>query len=123
MSALIEWLTKILDEDATMAQAAIDDDGGRDGGFEDALDLAAKGRLTGPLAFFSEPCVRMIAWNTPRRVLSDIAAKRAIIALHEGGVSYPEDCGICNESLPCQTVALLGSAYSTRPGYDESWRP
>ncbi len=59
----------------------------------------------------------------PAEVLARIAADRQILALHEGGVSYPEDCGICNEGMPCETVRFLAAPYADRLGYQESWRP
>jgi hypothetical protein len=143
------WLTAILDEDEARARAAIADDGGQDGGFEDDFD-----RLTGhgPLAVlprFGEAAAAMIVWQTPRRALAQIAADRAILELHTGAHScpelktgtYPDDwpegaswgkAGSAwrhasneyfYEDAPCPTIRLKVEQYADRPGYNEQWRP
>jgi hypothetical protein len=53
--------------------------------------------------------------------LARIAADRKILELHGGGVSYPDECGLCNEPLPCETVRLLASPYKGREGWQEAW--
>ena len=82
-----------------------------------------------------------------REVLDDIAAKRAILELHDGehdcrelitGV-YPHDWpsaapwGSAGEAWrhasgehfegPCPTVRLLAQPFAGRPGWREEWRP
>jgi len=82
---LTEFLEERIAEEAAMAQAAIDDDSGQDGGFEDKFN-----ELTRPpsgVGFaqggFGDACARMIVWNTPRRVLAECEAKRRIIEWHQ----------------------------------------
>lgn len=72
--------------------------------------------------------------HDPASVLADIAAKRAILGLHNGDYPYdPDDgpgnyswtarCQECHSEEPCKTLRLLASAYADRPGYLEEWRP
>lgn len=97
---LAAWLTQIWDEEERIAQDA-------DGEAYWLDDGDATGRM-------------LITFNASR-LLARIAADRKILALHGGGVSYPEDCGICNEALPCETVRLLASPYVDRPGFRPEW--
>jgi hypothetical protein len=138
---LAAWLTQVWDEQEKMVQAAIDDDGGQDGGFEDEFDRLTRGRkIAGPTAFepsFGEACARMIVANTPKLALARIAADRQILALHSGGEWHPHRCPICvreqdhdddgvwypvYESQPCPTVRLLAQPYADRPGFRDEWR-
>ena len=134
---LVAWLTQIWDEQEKMVQAAIDDDGGQDGGFEDEFDRLTKGReIAGPLAFepsFAEACARMIVANTPKLALARIAADRQILALHgvewrqrpehEIGDSDDPWCPTClDEAWPCPTLCLLAQPYADRPGFRDEWR-
>lgn len=102
MSDLVEWLTKILDEDEKAAKRA--------GGSITEMQNDNYGQLLVPSSW----------------VLADIAAKRAIIAQHT------PDSALCfwtnegwrtHDDEVCDTLRLLASAYADRPGYDESWRP
>jgi len=91
------------------------------------------------------PTAEHIARHDPARVLADIAAKRAILALHahyveqkrEGGkyldtwrpdegcetCHWDNDCGcIENSGYPCDTVGLLASVYADHPEFDPAWR-
>lgn len=151
MSDLVEWLTNILDED----------------------EAAAEGNGTIAWLTFREPDGTMrytaVASGEPddhwcvdgeertnyasvrvvldeHQMLADIAAKRAILELHQP--SRPADtwywlerecaeCGhrwhrdtppgtpptVIGPEVACPTVRLLGTIYAARPGYDESWRP
>lgn len=70
-------------------------------------------------------------WD-PARVLADIAAKRAILALHEPGLELVGDdeewtCVTCgwptaSPNGGCKTVLLLAQPYADRPDFDPSWR-
>lgn len=118
MSELVEWLTKILDEDEEVARDA--------DGAHYFLDYGAE---TG------EYLDRFPA----SAALADIAAKRAIIALHglvEMHIAFIDDeltgdhwCVVCGSvddapvAWPCDTLRLLTSAYADRHGYREEWRP
>lgn len=60
----------------------------------------------------------------PRRVLADIAAKRAVLNLHRpgqrrttGNGGVIEDCQVCDHfpaRYPCTTLRLLAEAYGIR---------
>ena len=128
---IVEFLTARLDEEAAMAQAAIAADDGRDGGFEDAFDMLTKGPdVAGVLAFlprFGDAAAQMIVWNTPRRVLADVAAKRAILADHKTVHGWPDDepsCWRCNPDTdyPCPTLQVLVQPYSDHPDFDAAWK-
>lgn len=114
---ITEFLTARYDEEELMAAAAIDDDSGQDGGFEDAYeDLIRPPSGVGTAqGGFGQAVARMIVWNTPRRVLADVAAKRAIVALHPC-----DDCGAGDD--PCITLRLLAQPYVGHPDFDPAWR-
>jgi hypothetical protein len=136
---LAAWLTEILKEDEARVRAAIDDDCGQDGGFEDSFDRLTggpeRGGPTAVLPRFGEAAAALIVWNTPRRALARIAADRQILALHAVVVSDANHaplgptCSTCGaweeypEDWPCQTVKLLALPHADRPGYQEAWRP
>lgn len=64
-----------LDRLERLTQAAIDDDGGQDGGFEDAY-----GWFTRPPKPIGEDAARMITYvAVPRRILADVRGKRLIL--------------------------------------------
>lgn len=78
-----------------------------------------------------------ITRHDPARVLADIAAKRAIVALHKpvedrnwkSGVSHGYLwCGSCGslddspEPYPCRTVLAMVQPYAEHPDFDEAWR-
>lgn len=144
MDDLVRWLTEVWDEEEAAARA-----GGRSGfawkvyAQQDADDDvhvvsgweigAEDGRLPGyvrvaELQVYNgenqEDLLEFthIVRHDPASVLARIAADRKILELHTGGVSYPDECGLCNEALPCQTVRLLGSVHADRPGYRDEWR-
>lgn len=147
---LATWLTQILDEDEERVRAAIADDGGQDGGFEDSFDQLTGGEERGgPLAFvprFGEAAAAMIVWQTPRRALARIEADRQMLALHEARITklslppfdsytgeprpaeFEVNCSVCgwasdDPTSACQTVRLLAVWHADRPGYREDWRP
>jgi hypothetical protein len=79
-----------------------------------------------------------IARHDPARVLREVAAKRAILAVHSPGypVTYPKPsgqptCAVCHsggwdwdpEQWPCPTVRALAAIYSNHPGYRQEWAP
>lgn len=74
----------------------------------------------------------------PARALAEVAAKRAIVALHEpfepyGGLGWK--CETCAENSeadydgspmiewPCMTVRYLASVYVDHPDYRDEWKP
>lgn len=72
-----------------------------------------------------------------RRQLADVAAKRAILDLHEVldnevGEADSRYCRCCFRDYNgdyllspvwCRTVRHLALPYADQPGYDETWRP
>jgi hypothetical protein len=62
----------------------------------------------------------------PRRVLAEVAAKRAIMEIHYNGAPehYTERCSLCDTvNEPCRTVLALAIPYADHADYDEAWRP
>jgi hypothetical protein len=135
---ITEFLEARIAEDEALAQAAIEDDGGQDGGFEDAYDRLA-GRCEGKLAFiprFGDAAARMIVWNTPRRVLAECEAKRTIIAEHGPSEVASLDretwgklfvvCRVCvigsrQVVAPCPTLRALAAVYTDHQDYRQEW--
>lgn len=76
---------------------------------------------------------RHIALWDPQRVIDDINAKRAILALHARTAHHgcavcdrdDESCGCLGGGIeyPCRTVKFLALPYADRPGYLNAWRP
>jgi len=73
-----------------------------------------------------------IARHDPARVLADVQAKRAILAMHEPGLEPVGDdeewvCQTCNWPTGgpdggCKTVLLLANAYADHPDFDPKWK-
>ena len=69
-----------------------------------------------------------LAVMTPRAVLADVAAKRAIVELHRPNAEG-DLCTMCTETgpdaqgWPCDTVRLLALPYAEHPDFDPSWTP
>lgn len=67
-----------------------------------------------------------IARHDPARVLSEIDAKRRLLALHARAhhQCVTEDGPTqWHAADPCTTLRLLALPYADRPGYREEWRP
>ena len=82
-----------------------------------------------------------IARHDPARVLREVAAKRAILALHQPytiglfGSRQAPRCEVClsererypefweGDPWPCATVRVLLAEYSDREDYDPAWMP
>lgn len=127
MEAITEFLTARLDEDETAEWRRIDAE-------------VANLRSDGLPDTTREDLLTMQDSDHWRRPIADIAAKRAILALHVPvdytalGMDSPNACEICGadlrmgdwewvkDSYPCQTVRLLASLYETHKDYDPSWR-
>lgn len=130
---ITEFLTARYDEEELMAAAAIDDDSGQDGGFEDAYeDLIRPPSGVGTAqGGFGQAVARMIVWNTPRRVLADVAAKRAIVALLiQSERTLQEDVideatllaarhGLLVAQMACRS---LTQPYAEHPDFNPAWR-
>lgn len=124
--SITEFLTARLDEAELMAAAAIDDDSGQDGGFEDAYEelIRPPSGVGTAQGGFGQAVARMIVWNTPRRVLADVAAKRAIV---DGCVEHTDEDAweherVAASDLAYATLYLLAQPYAEHPDFDPAWR-
>lgn len=133
MNDLVAWLTQILDQQQRLYRDAPDF-------IEDPTSARSPGwgnlgdecEVCGAYQFSGLENVVEDAWyehmeqvHQRTAVLADIAAKRAIIALHSTVIT-PSGAPWCDEdehNWPCATLTLLASAYATRPGYLDQWRP
>jgi pyrimidine deaminase RibD-like protein len=104
---ITEFLTARLDEDEAAARDVL----------ENGLVSWDEARqILYRAGWHAERAEAHIARHDPARVLADVAAKRAIVALHPC-----DDCGMGND--PCSTLRLLAQPYAEHPDYDEEWRP
>jgi hypothetical protein len=139
--ALIEWLRAQIDEDERVARDALeerwayspplvsydavpDDDGHFEMGGEEVETLG-----------FAPEDLTHIARQDPDRTLAEVAAKRAILELHQPWTAVSahvvpnprcRECGDIDEypvAWPCPTLRLLALPYAGQPGYREEWRP
>lgn len=150
MTGLVEWLLAVLDEHEEVARAA------SPGPWTYGdIDSVAGGMIYDPTVAIAsvdydvepgDPRIRRdrpveqadatgqhIALHDPAAVLTDIAAKRAILAIHKqpGWAVDQFACRACSAEgeypgagrYPCPTVRALASAYSHWPGYLEEWKP
>lgn len=131
---IVEFLTARLDERERAAKATTKDDVGRGprSSHWRPREFDADGILvwTDPDYGGFETSVSIhIGLHDPAAVLADIAAKRATIALHEGGpvdLDHHIACTECRQQpsgYPCRTMRLLASAYADHADYDEGWKP
>ncbi len=118
---LLDFLRARLDEDERVARAAITDDGGQDGGFEDAQRLT-DGTV---LPRFGLAAADLIsAFAVPRRVLREVEAKRRLLEqfrLRGDSVrrtTRPSSGGVWDDLL-----RMLALPYSDHPDCRVEWRP
>jgi len=130
-----EFLTARLDEEEVVARAALTperwwvDGPASQTGMWWVYDTGAK--------FESREIATHVARHDPARVLADIAAKRAIVALHapvedhnwKSGESHGYLwCGMCGslddspEPYPCRTSLALLQPFADREDFDPAWR-
>lgn len=111
MSELVEWLTKILDEDSDPSETPHSAGCNSMGGGWEALGL------------------RECDCGIPVQWLADIAAKRAIIAEY---VARDNDADLMlGPDSPRQrewsglrlAVQIMATAYAERSGYRDEWKP
>jgi len=140
MSELIEWLTACIDEDETAAKAAlagpwhIDRDPLQGLRIMDGRGLV----VTWTPGFYDrgDADAAHIALHDPARVLREVEAKRAILALtfyYEAKIDGEWGCGHrhadairlgkCPSTPPEKIDALraLAAVYADRPGYKAEW--
>lgn len=151
MSDLIAFLTATLDEDERVArEAAVPSrsesweitDGQREQ-WHTGLAIAVAYSVWD--ACIDPRTAKHTARHDPARVLADVAAKRAIVALHsepihdhirwadaadqaeaaKSGDLWCRTCGSVDDSpvpWPCRTVVALAQPYADRPGFDPAWK-
>ena len=127
MSDVVEFLRARLDEDERIARAAIADDGGQDGGFEDAMWLDDRSHpLTARIAKDAANLIRATA--VPRRVLAEVDAKRRRIEDYlkvcelADPVKHPDQAYVLAKGALERTLTLNALPYADHPDYDEAWR-
>lgn len=83
---------------------------------------------------WSEDDLNAITWAcNPARVLAEVAAKRAIIDIHDPGDTTKTRwwCAYCRDPdkpvfmarMPCHHLRLLALPYVNQPGYQPQWAP
>lgn len=121
MTDIVEFLTARLDEREQLARGVEHAVGDQ----YDAL-TAAMGTTYG-LSMVS------LYWRShdPARVLAEVAAKRAIVELHQpelvetinadGDERSGDICTCCDEVWPCDTLKLLALPDDAHPDYKPTW--
>lgn len=141
---IVAFLTRCLDEDQQLAEAAAAVDpapwtanaddafGGireRHGtGLVIAADDVALWDCEGSnMLCMTAESAEFIAAHDPARVLADIAAKRELLLWHEEDRYRVGRCSNCHTNLgqshlwPCHVVKLLAAPYAGQPGYNPAW--
>lgn len=134
---IVEFLAARLDEDQRIAQAAYGElESARSQYSPDEWEALDSPDLDVPND--DRPGIYhhgLDAWWTfagqhqrPSRALADVAAKRAILELHEPTGSDLFDDGIrwcrscpSGDGWPCLTVRALTQSYADHPDYDPAW--
>ncbi|AYN58868.1 hypothetical protein PP634_gp42 [Arthrobacter phage Richie] len=119
MASIIDFLEARIAEDEAQARAA--------------LATVAPDEWENPAELGNFYPEDIAFWNsqTPRRVLAECAAKRAIMAHHTTHTYTDEEPGfsmelwdcMCNRQTmkPCPTVAALAAVYKDHPDYQQEW--
>ena len=111
-TALIDFLRARLDEDESVAAAALESD----------RHFEAIGM---PIAEPGDAAIaeHLAHWN-PVRMAAEVAAKRAIIEQHQPANPEDEDqhCLGCADMMPCPTLISLAQPYDQHPDFDPAWR-
>lgn len=144
MSDLTTWLLRVFEEDEATARAMDLTTRGFEGGtgswFVSDTNIGDKTGYVVAYHVMWDAARKHIALHDPASVCADIAAKRAILALHQP--DRPADtwywlerecagCGsrwhavtppgtpptVIGPERGCPTIRLLASAYANRPGY------
>jgi hypothetical protein len=150
MTDITAFLVARLDEDATMAHAAsaFYDDADENGVSWDGHEGESQ---NGSMHFWPAPHLgviydvasgRHINRHDPARVLSEVAAKRALLAEHVQVRHAPVvewsspmyGCTVCDAGCQCypgvngsgtegcNTVRIMAAVYAEHPDYKEEWR-
>lgn len=134
MTDIATFLTARLDEDEAAAHEFYTKRGNDLFTHQNAL-FQARSAVLG-LEFVKAPPFSAIEYEALNRVLADVAAKRAILALHTPITSDVSPVGelLCEAETvgdnhyhstpwPCPTLRILATIYADHPDFDESWRP
>ena len=111
---LTEFLEARLEEDRALAQAAIDDLYGEDDCYFDTSN---------------EHISSHYLHHQPSRVLREVEAKRALLAIHNARDSWGHctGCGVDSDGSlymvidDCPTLKALAAVYSDHPDFDPNW--
>ena len=139
---LVEWLTKVWDEEERAAKACFSINVLADmlNGIQPPRWVRDGARIYDDRARGNgQPIVRVghswareidhIVTHDPASVLARIAADRAILDLHAQAWDTSKDeraepydhCATCWGGWPCPTLRLLASPYKGREGWQENW--
>lgn len=151
MIGIVEFITARLDEDQADAEAAQ---------AADPTPWSVKEQYAGDVAaadgvvlwdyegigsgYLTEPTAAHIARHDPARVLAEVKAKRAIVALHspvwlvnqwvqdadgqrhQGDLVVCRSCeprtGFMTDQWPCDTIKLLAAPDAERSEFNPAWR-
>lgn len=127
-SGLVEWLTKILDEDEALARhVGIEHGSGWYGGGGSVGSAESMYIAVGPWSGeLDAETTTFIAKSGPSAVLADIAAKRAILGIYRDFLEGPMPTSAWESGqlkAIAKAVSHIASAYADRDGYREEWRP
>lgn len=125
MVSIVEFLRARLDEDEAAAHQAFSNQMDPENGW------GSDGRAVTPhVGVIHEDVQRahVVRWN-PAVVLAEIAAKRALLALHADGSGHECIDGYYDHATidvlagACPTTCILASVYSDHPDYRSEWKP
>lgn len=121
MDDLAQWLRVQLDTDEQTARATAWDGSGNKLNWE--LIASATIDVGGDEFYVGDRTIanHMMTWQ-PARVLTEIDAKRRIMAEHlpiDPCDAHDASC----ETVACDTLRLLALPYADRPGYRKEWAP
>lgn len=133
---LADFVLARLAEDEQVARAAMaavahaeDRDGStRWCGTDDGVYAGANGaELIGPYGYADEGLTAHIARHDPARVLADVAAKRAIVALYqhkgESMALYPNAGNAAGFMALTGAIRALAQPFTDHPQYSAEWGP
>lgn len=127
---ITEFLNARYDEDEATARAVTDAGGESDWRAHPVAELEGRRALTGGSFIFAvvDPvpegpaCADHAARHDPARVLREIAAKRAVLALASEALG--DDTTVPDaEFMAGEIVKALASVYSDHPDYQQEWAP
>lgn len=128
MSDLVEFLRARVDEDAAYARCAMWE--GSDNRADWSLPCSATVDVGGDTFYAGDRDVAQhVARHDPARVLAEVAAKRAIVALHgerDGecmSCAYGGGFSVRYDDHPCDTLRHLAAVYAGHVDYRAEWAP